>query len=207
MAQALAHVLAREGDPLVLPNGTVLLPDDERDVPKSVEQVLDDAHATFSAKTFKATGRRAVRDLPAAPGLVTIVGAVFMYTVLGVTDREICSALNITKEQLTTTRDHPAYSECFSIVVGEFINANSDLLVSRLAAHSHSALSKVVHLSKKGKKEETQLRASTDLLDRANVRPQDTSARQIASRNELRIVITKDEKLTGLELNGDPIPV
>jgi hypothetical protein len=65
------------------------------------------------------------------------------------------------------------------------------MLQSRIAAYSHAAVGKIGQLVTKAKKEEVQLAASKDILDRAGMRPQDLTANQQASQNELQIRITK----------------
>ncbi len=130
------------------------------------------------------------------------IGVVFMYTLLGIGDREIAEVLKTTTEEVLSIRRHSGYGEYFNAVLGEFINANSDLLTSRIASYAQTALQTVGTLAKEGKKEETKLRASIDLLDRAGVRPKDQEQRQNTVKNELRIIVVDGEKNVSLELNG-----
>jgi hypothetical protein len=125
-----------------------------------------------------------------------------MYTMLGVGDREIADALGIDVRRVEDVRAHSAYKECFDTVVDTFINKNSDLLAARIAAYSHSALDVVGHLAMHGQKEETQLRASTDLLDRAGVKAKDNAERNsMNNRSELRIIVVDGKKDVSVDVN------
>lgn len=194
---AKSTALARVGDPLITDTGQKIDPEGYiAGKPVKVEPpalVLD-------AETFRPNKKRTLRELPAEASLINGVGAIFMYTMLGVGDREIAEAMKITVMQIEEVRKHSAYKECFDIVVDGFINKNSDLLAARVAAYSHSALDVVGTIAMEGKKEESRLRASIDLLDRAGVKPKDVAARNEANRgNELRIVIVKQDDKTNLE--------
>lgn len=193
--------LPRPGDPLVLADGTFIEPDklnDEVDeAPEPLRQVK------LVAADFRAQQKRTINELPDRPDVINAMAAVLMYTILGLTDREISTIVGISRAEVALARKHSAYEECFNAMVSELINANSEVLTSRLAAHAHIALNQVTKLSTKAKKEETRLSASKDILDRAGVRPQDVAARSLTQKNELRIVITKDgEAPARLELNG-----
>jgi hypothetical protein len=192
--------LPRPGDPLVLANGITVEPDkfDEVDeAPAPLQQVK------LNAAQFRAQHKRSINELPDRPDVINAMAAVLMYTILGLSDQEISAIVGITRAEVALARKHSAYEECFNAMVSELINANSEVLSSRLAAHAHIALNQVTKLSTKAKKEETRLSASRDILDRAGVRPQDVAARTAVQKNELRIIITKgDEAPARLELNG-----
>lgn len=185
--------LAKPGDPYVLPGG-VLVQEDTF----GGELVLQE-HT--SAGDFRAKARRAINTLPDKPEVLNIIAAVLLYTLLGLTDREIGHIINIETEQIGAIRSSPAYIECFDAITKELINANSDHLQSKLAAQAANALNTIIDLSMNGK-EQTRLRASSDLLDRAGIKPQDANR---SNQNELRIVIMKDEQAATLELNGEII--
>lgn len=196
--------LARVGDPLITSTGAKVDPEgyqNGRPLPKETPSLVLDA------QQFRPIKKRNLKDLPAEIGTINGVAAVFMYTMLGIGDREIADALRIDVEKVEEVRAHSSYKECFDIVVSEFINKNSDLLAARIAAYSHSALDTVGTLAQSAKKEETQLAASRDILDRAGVRPKDNEARTITQKSELRIIVVeagKDVKVdVGLDMEGE----
>jgi hypothetical protein len=162
----------------------------------------------LDAPNFRPLKKRNLKELPAETGTINGVAAVFMYTMLGIGDREIADALLIDVRRVEEVRAHSAYRECFDIVVGEFINKNSDMLAARIAAYSHSALDTVGSIAINGKKEENQLRASIDLLDRAGVRPKDMEGKAQTNKSELRIIVVDGAKDVSVNVhmendNGD----
>lgn len=196
--KAPGQALARPGDPLVTSKGDILEPINKPDK-KGAKALV--ASQTIDPALYRPTKRRMIKELPAEARVITAVGAVFMYTLLGVGDREIADTLGTDVEEVNSLRNHSAYGECFQIIHGEFINANSDLLTSRIAAYSQTALQTVGHLASAGKKEEVQLRASIDLLDRAGVRPKDQDQRAQGMRNDLRIIIVDGDKSHDININ------
>lgn len=192
--RAVATKLARVGDPYVMPDGSRIHPeglyvDVEADQPK------------LSTRTFKPTQRRAIKELPADTGVLNAVACVFMYTVLGIGEREIAAAIKTTTDDVKKIKAHPAYGECFDGVVEEFINANSDLIQSRLAAYAHPVLSRVADIALNGKQETNALRASTDLLDRGGFAKRDVS-KGPSGMDDLRIIVTKGDATVQVDVSG-----
>lgn len=188
---AKSTALARVGDPLVSETGQKIDPEgyvNGKPLPPEKPSLVLDAVA------FRPLKKRNLKDLPAEIGTINGVAAVFMYTMLGIGDREIADALGIDVRRVEEVRNHSAYRECFDIVVAEFINKNSDMLAARIAAYSHSALDVVGNIALNGKKEENQLRASIDMLDRAGVRPKDMESRGQSNKSELRIIVVDAAK-------------
>ena len=141
-----------------------------------------------------------MRDLPGPLHVMNAVAAVFTYTLMGLSDREMAEILNCTAIDIEATRAHPAYGEVFESIMGVFINTNSELLGSRIAAYSHDALTNVADLMA-SQDDGISLRASQDLLDRGGARPQDMSAKKAALGNELRIVVSKGGGDNGINVN------
>jgi hypothetical protein len=190
-AVARPNALARPGDPLVDPlTGEVYAPIAESEEDKRTRR------AAFSPRVedYKPLKKRSVKELPAEPKLLNAIAVVFMYTTLGLGDREIADLLRTDTDEITEIRKHKAYGECFHAVHSEFINSNSDLLASRIAGYATDALETVGDLVTSGKKEETRLRASIDIMDRAGLRPKDQETKQLVQKSELRITIVESAK-------------
>jgi len=186
-------VLARPGDPYVMPDG------------KMYQEEFREIRADYSTPTvdpgrFRASVQRTLKELPAPPDMVRAISCVFMFTVMGVQDREICQALEIDKAKLKTIRTHQAYKECFDLVMREFINVNSDLLDARLAGYAHSALTSVAQVAFQGREERTRLKAADSLLDRGDVGVRKNVKNGNASGNSLRIVFYKDDAKVDVEI-------
>lgn len=196
---AKSTALARVGDPLVTDKGQTIHPEgyvNGKPLPKEKPNLVLDA------TSFRPLKKRNLKELPAEVGTINGVAAVFMYTMLGVGDREIGDALGIDVRRIEDVRAHSAYKECFDVIVDTFINKNSELLAARIAAYSHSALDVVGHLSVHAHKEETKLKASTDILDRAGVKAKDNAERMSQnSRSELRIIVVDGKKDVSLDVN------
>lgn len=190
--------LARPGDPLVLSDGTTI---QEEPHAGSLEDEIK-KNKQVNPRTFRASKRRSLKDLPADQGTMNGISLVIMYSVLGVGDREIADALKITPEKLKQVRAHAAYPETFQLVVAEVINANSDLIAARIASYAGSAVDNIFGIAETGKKEETRLRANIDLANRGGINPKDQMQRQSGSMDTLRIQILKgDDEGVTIDIN------
>jgi len=181
MPQLLAKALARWGDPYVLPDGRVIPPDRQ-------DGGVDTSLPKLVASEFKSHRKRTLKDLPAPIPTLNGIACVFMYTTLGLGDREIADTLKITVKQLKELRANPAYAECFEAVTSEFININSDMINARIAAYSHDALSQIAKIALTGKEERNQLRGSMYLMGAAG-HGDKSAAHGAVAGNDLRIVI------------------
>lgn len=187
------RALARPGDPLVTPDGRIIAPD--RKVLRTVTE------PTIEAQDYRPDIKRTINELPAEPKVMSCCGIVFIYTMMGLTDREIARAIGVKLTDVAMARKHAAYTELFNIVSGEFINANSALLQARIAAYSHSALDTVADVMLDGKHESTRLKAGIDVMDRAT----NVKSGERGRSDELRITIVEgNDKSVSVELNGNP---
>jgi hypothetical protein len=180
-------VLARVGDPFVTPDGSLVAPMYPEDYfPRLKEDTKIDPIK------FRGKRRRNINELPAAPNIMTACGAVMLYTMYGVGDREIANALKCTVIDIEEIRAHPAYGEYLELIGTEIITAESDNITHRLAAYAHGALDTVAHVSRNGKLENNRLRASIDILDRGGFAPKAVAEKQVSLKNVLRIQVMDD---------------
>lgn len=185
---ALAKPLARPGDPYVDSRGNVY----QAEVAGHEKEAK--ASGELSPKTFKPSKKRTMNEMPAPVTVINGVACVFMYTLMGVGDREIADGLGITAAELKHIRNHTAYDECFNAIANEFINVNSDLIQARIAAYGHEALTSVANIAMHGKKDGDKLKASADLLDRGGFGPRENLLRGSMGKNDLRIVVVDGDK-------------
>lgn len=205
MAKKSKPTLAKPGDPLITPQGVEV----EADLPRSAKLLAKQPmHALASHSgdkidpiSFRGSKKRNLRDLPVPPATLNGISAVIIYTFMGVGDREIADTLNLTGQQLIEVRNHPAYSEVFEVLVTELISENSNVLRSRIAAYSQLALSTTADVMVNAEKDETRLRASESILDRAGVSPKENFQQKSTVQNSLRIIITEAKK--NIEVNLD----
>jgi hypothetical protein len=180
--------LAKPGDPLVTGKGAIIEPPKEpTQLPKSVSQ-------TVKAEDYRPLKRTSLKDLPAPVNIMKAVSVIFTLTILGLGDREIADAANISVEEVIWIRQHTAYADVFDTMVNEFVNANSALLQGRIAAFSHMALDTMAEIAANGKQEANKVNASKDILDRAGTNPRDKVPNQKAGLSGLRIVISEKAK-------------
>lgn len=191
-----AKTLAHYGDPYVAASGKIIQPE--------TLDTKEDVAKTAASKSFKSKTKRTIKELPAQPNVLRGISCVFVYTVLGLSDREIAELLAITVVDVRRVRQHAGYAEVFGIVSQEFISANSALLESRIASYANDALTNVHQIAQHGVKEDTKLRANIDLLDRGGIRPKDVEGRRNQQGAELRIIISKGD---ALEVNGVTVDV
>ena len=190
--------LARPGDPLVAADGNKVEPENKPTKKQAKGMQLDGA---LDPALYRPNKRRILKELPAAPNVISGIGAVFMFTMMGVGDREIADTLGTTVEHINELRSHPAYGECFENILAEFINANSTLITSRIASYAQTAVETIGTLASTAKKEETRIVASKDILDRAGVRPKDQEHRASMSVNDLRIIIVDGNRSSEVSIN------
>jgi hypothetical protein len=193
MPKLLAKPLARWGDPYVTPTGAIVQPD-------SINGGVEVAPA-LNVIQYKPQKKRSTKDLPAPPLTINAIACVFMYTMLGLGDREIADTLKITTQKLEMIRKHSAYAECFEIVTGEFISINSEMIHARIAAYSHDALSSVAEIALAGKEEKNRLRGSIFIMGAGGFGNKVDQQRSVA-QNDLRIVIINKEHDVRVEVDG-----
>lgn len=197
LKQAAIPALARPGDPLVSEHGMIIKPE-------RIKKDVKENQPELTAKTFRASKKRTLQELPATPAVVNGCAAVIFYTILGLGDREIATAIKVNHADVLAIKEHPAYSECFDIIAKEFVNANSALLSARIGAYAHDAVTRIADISANGKKEENVLRASVDLADRAMGTKGGISQQSGGNINELRIVIVDGERKP-IDVRVEPI--
>jgi hypothetical protein len=191
-SRLIARALAKPGDPYVTLDGRQIRPEGEDEGIVMAPKVAD--------HSFTPTKKRSLGDLPGEPKLMNAFACVILYTVLGVSDREIAVAMGTKTDEVKRIKGLANYKECFDTAVSEFINANSNFLHARIAAHSHAALDRVIDIATNGKKEETALRASVDLLDRGGVTKKEQDKFR-PTMDELRITITRGGEDVSVDLS------
>jgi hypothetical protein len=188
-------VLARVGDPFVAPDGSLIPPCYPEDYFPRVKQ-----ETKINPIEFRAKRRRNMNELPAPPNIMNACGAVMLYTMFGVGDREIAQALKCSVHEIEEIRAHTAYGEYLELLGTEIISAESENITHRIAAYAHGALDTIAHVSRNGKVETNRLRASIDLMDRSGFNPKAVAEKQISLKNVLRIQVL-DEFGVGKNMN------
>jgi len=160
--------LPRPGDPLVADDGQVI-------EPEGYKQTAAERYK-LKPREYRATRKRTLRELPADAGTLNGVACVLLYTLLGVPDKEIAIALNISTANVGIIKKHAAYGQCFEIVCNEFVNMNG-----------------VYDIAVAGKKENNRLKANIDILNRGGFTAKEQSTKAAMGKHELRITVLEGE--------------
>jgi hypothetical protein len=183
-----ANELAKAGDPLVAPNGDLLMEEDDDDLDPS--RLLPPSTAV-PFKDYRPITRRVLTELRAPGDMLNVTSVVLSYTLLGISDTEIADVTKLDPFQIQHIRESRIYSDLFENIMRELINANSEYIECRISAYSGMALGNIAEIAARTRNTGYRLAASKDLLDRAGHRPQDNASRQNSGMNELHIVITE----------------
>lgn len=186
MASTPSVLLAQPGDPLVLADGTVIQD------PKVRKKRVAALTSHLEPSEYRPRKQATSKELPAPLKVMNPVGLVFMYTMMGLGDREMAEILGVDSKQIIEVRKHPAYTDFFNAVQAEFISAESEYLQSRIAAYSHIALETVSDIVVNGEQETNRLKASQDILDRGGITMD--KAKGKSGGGELRINIIDGDK-------------
>jgi hypothetical protein len=187
--------LPRPGDPYVTKDGEVIQPDSRADI-----GLRDTKPWDVKPADFRALKRQNLKDIPAETSVINACAVALTYTMLGISDREIQLTMKITEDQLERIREHEIYTTVYEAFKDELINVNSASLHARIAGMAHESLTNVIHLANTATKEDTKLRANTDLLDRAGTRIADQAERNKSRPSGLRIIVTKKGEDTAFEV-------
>lgn len=190
--------LAKVGDPLVAPNGDLLVEEDDDGIEPSS---LLPPSVAVPFKDYRPITRRVLTDLRAPADMLNVTSVVLAYTLLGISDTEIMETTKINGEQIDFIRQSRIYSDMFENIMKELINANSEYIECRISAYSGMALGNIADIAAHTRNTGYRFAASKDLLDRAGHRPQDNASRQNSGMNELHIVITEPSSAENVKID------
>lgn len=130
---------APPGDPLVVGMNKMLVPDgsEPRDYSLTVPIL-----SKYVPKV-----RRSGKELPADGQTQTVINAVLVYKLLGMTANEMSHCLGTTIEQIEHVMNLPAFQETFELLFSEILSVNSGSLQARIASYAGNAAEKVMELS------------------------------------------------------------
>ena len=191
--------LAKVGDPLVAPNGDVLVEEDDDELIQPSSLLPPVTAVPFS--DYRPITRRVLSELRAPPDMLNVTIVVLSYTLLGISDTEISDVTKLSGDQILHVRSSRIYADLFENIMRELINANSEYIECRISAYSGMALGNIAEIAARTRNTGYRLAASKDLLDRAGHRPQDNASRQNSGMNELHIVITEPNDADNIKLD------
>lgn len=130
---------APPGDPLIM--GT-----NEISYPKG-RPALDFSLTVPNASTYNAKIRRSIKEFPADGQTQTIVNAVLVYSMLGMSPIEIGTQLGVDYQEILRIKSFPAFQETFGMLFAELLSVNSNSLQARIAAYAGNAIENVFELA------------------------------------------------------------
>jgi hypothetical protein len=147
------------------------------------------------AQKIIARTRMTVADLPLPPKQLSGVALVAFYTLFGLSDQEICIAVDnkLTLEQINNIRTLDAYIDFMESAKANILHTEAETVRDMFQRHAKDAANKVIELAASDS-EVLAFKASQDVLDRAGHRPADIVEHRVKMEDALNIVfIKKDE--------------
>lgn len=184
----------KDTDPFILADGTAIDPNTGNVIsaPQIAPEETDyiEVPTNKEAQEIVVRTRRALIDLPEPPEKMNGIALVLAYTMLGLSDMEIGTAIGASIDTVKTIKKLDSFKRAANDLVLGAIEADEEQVRGLLAAHSKNAASKVVQLLA-SEDEKLQFAAAKDILDRSGHRPADVIEHRHNVDGELRIVHVK----------------
>lgn len=159
-----------------------------------VTKERDDVSLSLSSLT---NTRMRLEDLPTNPKQMNVVCAVTTYVMLGLSDSEICVALNCTIDQLYDVKNSDALKRTQDILFTNIKKKFEDEASARLSMAAPQAANKIVDLMN-NKNAAVALKAAENVLDRSGVGSSDSFK---GMGKGLTIRVVKDKQSESMEIN------
>lgn len=192
-----------DGDePLILADGTKIDPSSGkviRDNPKPFTEIVN----PVEAQKIVSKVRRTVSELPVPPAQLSGVALVAFYTLFGLTDTDICIAVEnkLSIDQITNIRKQEAYQEFMASAKQNILHTETTVVRDLFEQNAIMAAQRVVGLiTNEDTNEVLAFKASQDILDRAGHRPADIVEHRHKMEDTLNIVITKRDETNQLPM-------
>lgn len=198
--------LPKEGEPLQLADGSLLMPDGSIKKPSTQEEYVEVPTNQQAVQQITAVRRR-VAELPEVPEKMNAVSVVLAYHLFGLSDRDIGIATNLSEQQVSNIRMTSAFSSMMEAVVESIQKQGIDDVRALLAQKAKNAATKVSDLLN-AEAEAVQLQAAKDILDRAGHRPADVVEHRHKMEGGLHIVVEKRDRtqeVPGFTFDGEVI--
>ena len=130
---------AQPGDPLVTSSGKKVLAEDGKGIDLSPNIPV--------ARNIRSKIQRSVRDLPTDGQTQTVLNAVLLYHLLGVSRNEIAYTLGASNDAIDEIFKLPAFQDTFELLHGSMIAANSGSIHARLQRYATEAVDNLFELA------------------------------------------------------------
>lgn len=127
------------GDPIVTRNGKVVEPRGVIEPDYSLEVPI--------AKNIRPKNVRSVREMGTDAQTQTIVNAVLLYQLVGISTNETAFILGTTGDEIEQIKSLPAYQETFEMLFYELLSTSSSSIQARIASYAGKALDNLMNLA------------------------------------------------------------
>ncbi len=183
--------LAKPNDPYVTTSGKVLTKSDGEEVDALA---VDNDIGAGVARAHVSSARRSLADLPVEPKTQTAVLVVLGYSIIGLSDNEIAQTVGISMQDVRRLKMMDAYQETFDMLFWEFIHANGQSLVAKIAKAAPGALTSVIEIATSGENENAKYKAAADILDRSGLHHEALFGKAAGDGlDSLKIIVKKKE--------------
>ena len=208
-----------KGQPIKLPDGTLLLPSRnekgskivsasevkqielEKEVTQELQEVLRDPIDNQFTETYK----RTLADVETDYARMNIVMLVLAYTTWGLDEYAISQILSVRQEQIEGIKESDLYTRTRQELIDALRYAETASVHGYLASKAQAAAKAVATLLT-NPSADTRLAAAKDILDRSGFRPADRVEHVHKFEDELRIRYVSDDVSTPtIDLNVEDI--
>lgn len=208
-----------KGQPIKLPDGTLLLPSRnekgskivsasevkqielEKEVTQELQEVLRDPIDNQFTETYK----RTLADVETDYARMNIVMLVLAYTTWGLDEYAISQILSVRQEQIEGIKESDIYTRTRQELIDALRYAETASVHGYLASKAQVAAKAIATLLT-NPSADTRLAAAKDILDRSGFRPADRVEHVHKFEDELRIRYVSDDVSTPtIDLNAEDI--
>jgi hypothetical protein len=150
--------------------------------------------------------KRSLADLPMPAKEMNVVSVVCAYTLMGLSERDIATALNISVDRVERVKMLDAYSTVYDFVTKAIIDEEADDVRHLFAANAKKAAKNMVELADSSENDGVRLKANQDILDRAGHRPVDVVQIHGQLDSTLKVVYVEEEPVGDI-IDGEAVQI
>lgn len=192
-----------KGQPLKLPDGSILLPDAsvsgnkvikraELEAQEETERITQEINDAVESADYNAAVKRTLADVTVDTNKMNVIILVVAYTLWGLNSFAVSRLINASVEQVEALQSSDLYMKTLK-EMQEAVRYNDAATVHGYLSSKAISAAKVVAGSLVSPSADIRLAAAKDLLDRSGFRPADRVEHVHMFEDELRIRYMRDE--------------
>lgn len=165
--------LPKPGDPLVLPNGVVVVDEETREIKRETVQQYQERRTVPHLTRFVSAVSRTEDDLPEKDYKEqAVLTAICGFRLMGLDTLAIAQVFQVTEDYIKELMEKPSAQVTFERMYKGLIHVNADSVQGRIASYADNAVSVVAELmNDKDQRGDVRLKAAQDVLDRSGTGP------------------------------------